>query len=325
MSERLLVTGRDSQGNVVTHTLDVPLDAPPPSGGFSHGAEITKAGIGPTGPLTASGSLSLKDGDVIENRDINGVISLAAGAHAVLRNCRIVGPLDAAKSTYSAKLTAGGGLLLEMHDCEVVTRYAETKGVVMWGDGNVAAYRTIFRGGTDNAYLNPHNTPGRIATGDADVPHARALFEDCWFGDLQRYSGSHSDCFQVDGGGYTLLRRCRIMSYNIPLGSDPLTVEADGSELASGGLILTQNSTSPNQLSHVALVDSWAEGGNYTVDMNPTDGLVPHSMVARGNRFGLAHRYGPLRTPPDTTRTGNVWGETGTTGSGTQVSAGDPL
>lgn len=279
---------------------------------FTHGEQIQRCAIGPTGTLTSSGSLIPSNGSVIENLEITGNVKFLAGVTATFRNCRFIGLPTAPAGAYTIKATDGGGLYVILENCEIITRGAPANGLAMFGDGNVSAKRCIFRGGTDNVYLNPNNSPGLITSNDPDIPLARILLEECWFGDVQRTTGSHSDPIQIDGGGYAIVRRCRIMGYNIPIGTDPLTT-TDGIELANCAMICTQNPANTNQTSYVKLIDSWLEGGNYTAYLNPPDGLPIQNVYASGNRFGIAHRYGPLLTPNNATRFGNIWGQNGST------------
>lgn len=286
------------------------------AGGFAHGEQVVRGSVGPVGPLTAvAGFNTTADGAVYDNLEIVG--GLGVRHHTTLRNCRIVGSPSAGSAGYTVKHVQGTGKRLVLEDCEVLTRSAVTKGLVMYGNGGLYAARTAFRGGTDNVYCKP---AGAHFEGFAGV------LRECWFGDVQRYTGSHSDCVQVDGSaGGLLLERVRIESYSLPVGADPLTAQADGSQLASGGLILTQNSSNPDQIARVHVVDSWVEGGNYTVDTAPPDGLTPLDCRIEGNRFGLAHRYGPLRYGAGTAASANTWGATGTTGTGLAVVAGEPV
>lgn len=302
---------------------------PPPDGLFTSGEEISKSAIGWSGTLTEwPGGTTLSGTQLIENRVITGrLLTIAAGANITFRNCRIIGSLGA--STYTIKAIAGGGMKVALDHCEVISR-AGTKSarcLATWGDGSIHARRTIFRGGIDSIYANGPNSPGLIPTGDPVVPMARILLEECWFGDVERVDDSHTDCLQFDGGGYAVIRRCRIMSYNIPRGSDTLTTSAGGTERASGGVIATQLSTAPNQISHVAMRDCWIEGGNWTVDLAPTDGLPVHTVAFTGNRFGTNHQFGPLRLPSALAEpnTDNRWGQSGLTACCGNVTAGQLL
>lgn len=301
----------------------------PPDGQFLHGEQITKNVIGWGGTLTEWPGLSTLSGtQVIENRTITDkIVTIAAGANITLRNCRIVGPLAA--NTYTIKANTGGGLKLWLDNCEVISRAGtgSARCIATWDDSSVYARRTIFRGGIDNFFSSGPNSPGLWATGDPVVPMARVLLEECWFGDLERIGTSHTDNIQIDAGGYAVIRRCRIMCYNIPRGTDTLTTTADGSSRASGGVLTTQDSSKPRQISHVVLRDNWAEGGNYTIDVNPSDGLPVHTYAATGNRFGINHQFGALRLPPNLAEPNrdNRWGQSGMTACCGQVIAGQLL
>lgn len=307
-----------------------PTEQPrPPDGQFIHGEQINKSVIGWGGTLTEwTGGSSFSGTQVIENTRIsNRLLTIAKGATITFRNCQIIGSLSA--NTYTIKAIAGGGQRVTLENCEVISRAGtqSARCLATWDDASIHARRTIFRGGIDNIYCNGPNSPGLIPTGDPVVPMARVLLEECWFGDVERIGTSHTDCIQFDGGGYAVLRRNRIMSYNIERGSDTLTTAADNTSRASGGIIATQLSSNPSKISRLVLRDNWAEGGNYTVDVNPSDGLPVTEVVATGNRFGINHQFGALRLPASLVEPNrdNRWGQTGTTGSGITVTAGQLL
>lgn len=112
----------------------------------------------------------------------------------------------------------------------------------------------------------------------------------------------------VPGG--VLLLRSKIESYALPEGADPLTATADGSLLASGGVILTQDSSNPSQISKVHLLNNWYDGGNYTVDASPSDGLPVTDVRVENGKWGLKHQFGALLSPQSVN---NRWGATGNT------------
>lgn len=296
-----------------------PSPAPPSGGTFTHGEQISKGVIGPSGTLTLwPGPSTLSGTLTIQDRRFDDGITPAAGANITLVNCRIVGPNP--PSNQVVRLNLGGGQRLTLKNCEVIGRGAVNRALNMWDDSQLTAQRTIFRGGLDNAYISGMGGPGAIATGDPLVPNARVLLEECWFGDSERTSGSHSDLVQLDGtASWVVIRRCRFMCYSILVGSDTLIAEADGSTLGSSGLIVTGSSTG------VVVRDSWFEGGNYSVDMR---GAIGAPAAITGCRFGLAHQYGPLLLPAGATAFDNTWGQTGSTvvsGQTVSVSAGQPL
>lgn len=308
-------------------------DPSPPA--FQHGADIPALSnevtglIGPTGQLVPyTGPTTLSGTVVIENRQLNGnILTLSAGADVTLRNCRLIGPLGA--TTHTIRAAAGG--ILRLIDCEIVARTVDNltpRCVYMLGDGALWAQRTIFRGGIDNLFLGTRSMPGPWATDDPHVPNARILIEDCWFGDLQRVPGSHSDNIQMDPASYAVIRRSRIMCYNIPQGADPLTTRVTDpatAEMASGGLIITR-SANPQPGHYYAVRDCWAEGGNYTMDLTAIQSGQPTTdhLHVTNNQFGVRHRYGALRVGP-AVRSGNVWGQSGLTACCGPVATGQPL
>lgn len=301
---------------------------------FTHGDQITKTNIGPTGTLTPfTGTISAVDGQIIENLEITGspAINVKAGAQVIIRNCRLIGLSTTAAAGYTLKATAAGGLYVQVEDCEIITRYAQTKSIAMSGDGHISVKRTVLRGGTDDVfYSTPPNSPGVIATGDSRLPLARVLMEECWVGDQQFFTGAHNDGIQIDGGGYTCVRRCYISGFRMAAGADPLTTSATETtaDLANSALITTQNSSNPSQISYVVLENSYVNGGNYTVYMTAPDGLPMNHMFMTGNKFGLVFRFGHLRfddTDATSARSGNTWAASGTTSSGLVVTAGQSI
>jgi hypothetical protein len=302
-------------------------EPPPQPGSITHGTQIPSTSlaaldvIGPRGTLTAwTGSSTLSGTQVIENRSFtNALLTIASGANITLRNCRIVSP--ASSSTYTIRNTAGGGARLFLDSCEIVTRAATTtpRCVYQSGDVSTRARRTIMRGGIDSIISTASGSPGAFATGNSLVPNARLFLEECWFGDIQRVGTSHSDPVQIDAGGFMVMRRCNLLSFNVPVGSDPLTARTNPAtaDLGGGGLIATQNSSNPVRVSHLVFENNRFEGGNYTVDVAPSDGFAVTDVSSTGNRFGLRHRFGPQRLPGGSVNRDNRWAATGITGEPT--------
>jgi len=305
---------------------------------ISHGEQLPPLSfdaasvIGPSGTLTEwSASTTLSGTQTITDRSFtNKGITIQAGANITFENCRIIGNLG--QTSYTIKVIAGGECQVTLLDCEVIARSTTSQTprcLAMWGTGNVRAERTIFRGGIDNVFLNPDNTPGLFSTGDPLVPDARGWFVNCWFGDYQRVGNSHSDAAQIDGGGYVLFDACRMMGYTLDTGADPLTTWitdplTDG--LGAGVILATQNSGAPKRISNVAVRRCWAEGGNYTVDLSPPDGIPVTLTAVTDSKFGRRFRYAPLRG--GTANSNNVWGQSGPSGpdlTGAVVTAGQPI
>lgn len=299
------------------------------SSDLSHGEQLAPisiqvgAQIGPTGTLTTASAGTFSGTQTISNKTITGTVVIAAGANITFSNCRLIG---SGADSYVVSVTRGGGSRCTLEDCEVIQTSGDSKAITMFGDGNLRLVRTIVRGGEDNVFIDCANSAGVWSTGDSLVPNARVWAVECWFGDCMRHSGSHTDCFQIDGGGYTLIDKCRIMAYNIPVGSSPLTTRVENpatAERGGGGLILTQKESDPHRISNVAIRRSWWEGGNVSCDMGPTDGLPVTATAATNNKAGLRHQFSTIRG--GITRGGNVWGQTGVTEPGVSVVAGQPI
>lgn len=301
------VIGADGQAEAY-----VDLDVTGPAG-FTHGEQVTRALVGPTGQLTDIGSITTsRDGQEFES------VRVAAGSlnvkhHVTLWNSEIVGPASAGSAGYTVKHTAGLGKLLTLSNCRIVARSAATKVLTMYGAGGLRAYRTIFDGGTDNAFVKPEagTYPG--------LNGYSAVFEECLFGRLLRSTGSHNDCVQVDSDGQAnggcLVLRCRLDSHCCP--GDPYTTEAN-SVRGGTALIITGGGASKR----VDVVDCWGDGGNITFQMEGGPGTTGRLT---GARLGLDHQFQPVLAGSAVTRSDNRWAATGRTNCCGQVSRGDPL
>ncbi|MFI6763627.1 hypothetical protein ACIBF5_31335 [Micromonospora sp. NPDC050417] len=302
---------RNRASGVLSAPVTLPYDV-----GITHGQQLTRTNIGPIGPLQPSGPIvTSRDGQVFDNLDIAG--SLDVRHDVTLRNCQIVGALGQGNAAYTIKHQRDLGRKLTLRNCRIITRSPNTKGLVSWGNGQTDAADTLFLGGTDNVYLKPGTAP---ASGFAHT------FTRCFFGDVQRTPGSHSDCFQIDGGdGGVLLDRCSINSFSLETGEDPTTAQASVDSRASGGLILTYPSGTPDQIRRVQALNCYFDGGNYTLDTAPPDGPDPTDIVLTGNTFGLHHTYGPIRIGPGQVTRDNTWAVSGVTTTGRTVVAGRPV
>lgn len=275
-----------------------------PTGTVTHGEQLTRSLLGPQGTLTQRAGFTTTAPTVLNGVQINGGVTV--NHDFTCTDCRIIGNQGAGSASYTVKITSSAGQKFKCVRCEIITRSDVTKGIVSWGNAGIWLERTLVRGGIDGYFGKPSN--GHYTVGGVTYGH---VILESMITDIQRSSGSHSDAIQIDGGtGGVLVQRSKIESYNIPVGSDPLTTTADGSELASGGVILTQDSSNPSQISKVHLLDNWYDGGNYTVDASPPDGLTPTDVRVENGKWGLKHRFGALRSPHSVN---NRWGATGAT------------
>lgn len=270
---------------------------------------------------------------VIENREIFGQVRIATGARIIFRNCRIIGSPGSTSPNYTVRINEGGNAWATFEDCTIICRVGAggsttpNKNIVGWGEVNLELRRCVVRGGEDLIYFGPLGSePGLISTGDPTVPMARLLVDQCWFGDGERTPGAHADLIQIDGGqrGYVLLRRSRFMGYNIPQGTDTLTTRVldpqTASMMSACFIVTSQSSQNPDgsMSHHLRLLDCWLEGGNYVVYTSGT--VAPVELV--GSLWGLRMAHGP-HTGFSSLKQNCRWGQTGTTGSGLQVTAGD--
>lgn len=303
-TERLIVEGRDSQGHAVVAYLDVVRQD-----------GVTRDNVGATGTLTP---LVLPNGNTVadatgDNAYVNRLITggLTIRHNVTFVNCRFEGSASATGAGYTISHKAGTGKLATFRGCTLITKSAITKGIAVFGDGDLDIQDSLLLGGEDGAFLK--TTVGRTI-----------IFRRCFVGDLQGSSGSHADGIQIEGGG-ALVEACRIEGYQLAPGQVPGVDRADGSILANSALILTQQSSAPTLISGVNVSDCSVTGGNWTVDMRGAGGTAPVNCSVTGGKFGLHYQFGPLVAGSGTTLSDNVWAETGTTDKGLHVTAGQPL
>lgn len=216
----------------------------------------------------------------------------------VLINCQITGSAPpVGNAGYSVKGNAPNGTL-DMLRCTVITLANNTKGVVFNDTSTIRMVQCLILGGADAVSVNPHNAdPSRLFEGYS------AVIRECFIGDLMDPDADpHSDAFQTDGGtGGILLERNRIEAFNIPPGTDPLDGPANPATAEGGNaaIILTQDSSDPEQIGVVDVIDNYCDGGNYAVNTGPDDGLPPQGGQVKGNRFGLRYNFGALVYGPN--------------------------
>lgn len=312
MSERLVVIGRDSQGNTVTKTIDIPV-RDPGIPVFTHGEQLRPDLIGARGssfteqPWTST----IRDGQLFRNIRFTSPVNTTH--HTDFDNCQLLGTPT---GSYVLRHVAGTGKKVRLLNSTVVQRNPATKAITMYGAGGLYVYRSLVKGGTDGLFLKPKGGP--YFEGFA------AVVRESMIGWLQQVSGGHSDGIQIDGdgGGVTggaLFDRIRVEAFYVPSGADPLTANWDPTRLAGTAMIMT--GTSP--ITNIRIRDSKFSGGNYTTQLEGATGSGPIELT--GNRYGVAHRYGPIRIRSDATVAGNTWAETGTTACCGQVTRGQPL
>lgn len=302
------VAGSDGQADAF---LDLEV---PAAGVIGHGEDLTRQLIGPKGTLREiPGFTTRRDGEEYESVRVLGGVNVRH--HVRFFNSEIVGSPSATSAGYTVKHTAGAGKVCELYDCRVVARSAATKGLVMYGAAAVRVHRTIFDGGTDNVFVKPES--GSYPDG---LRGYSAMFEECMFGRLQRSTGSHNDCVQVDSDGQAdggcLLLRCRLDSHCCP--GDPYTTEADPGVRGGTALIITGSGASKN----VDVIDCWGDGGNITFQMQ---GGFNTSGRIEGCRLGLDHQFLPILVGNQVSQADNTWAATGATNCCGQVQRGDRL
>lgn len=315
-ADYLAVAGQLLPGQSPPDVEPEPDPTLPPPAGFDHGAQVTARNVGmrPTGEArTAMAGGTLTQARVYRNVDFTGTV--IPRANIEFHNCTFTGAVD---TRYVVHATTMGGASVKFFDCTITGRNGAGKTVVSWNAGNLEFYRCVIRGGTDAVFSQSH--PGYITR-----------FSECYIGDVQRVPGSHSDAFQIDAGaGQMEIVRCHISCFNYPTGDTPDMYDLDSAtaEMASGGIILTQNEHAPAQISNLTVDGCYFDGGNFMLDTAPPDGLPPTNIVVRDCTFGLRTRYGPIRVGANTTVSNVRWAQAGVTrhkGAEVTVTAGQEI
>lgn len=317
-----------------------PVDPEPQvPGTITHGSQLPATSDLAEQAIGAQGSLPAYTGPtdftaamgavVVEDATINGNVRIREGANVTLRNCRVIGPPGS--TTYTVRINEGGNARLLLEDCTVVCRSAAgaTEGgsmaVMGSGDVSLALRRTVVRGGIDGIHFHGKG-PAIWATGDPFIPYATLLVEECWVGDNERLPGSHSDLFQMAGNrpnrvrDYAFLRN-RWMGYSISESGDTLTERADPttSAMASACWInSTGNDDTGPGATHIAIRDSWFEGGNNVIE----GGADAAPSEITGNLFAPVANFNVTRALGNWVNTNNRWAYSGTLGSGIEAVGG---
>jgi hypothetical protein len=217
------------------------------------GPQNTGVPLGVT--LEKSGSVTAdEDGQVLENLDIYGCVSIKAD-DVVIRNVRITCGHKQRAVVIEGSRT---GILLE--DSEI--------------DGQGSTDVAIGWGGYTLRRVNVHDTHDGPRLGSG------VTVEDSWIHDMVRKKGFHSDALQSNGGTGITVRHNTLVPTDTSTGdvlnaAVQLGAENDGGTLAD-----------------VTIEDNYLDGGNYTVNVRSDAGVDP--VVLRDNVFGTSARYGPL-------------------------------
>ena len=203
----------------------------------------------PSGPVTAD-----EDGQVVENLDITGCVSIKAD-DVVVRNVRI---------TCAGKQRA---IVLEGSRTGIVVEDSEIDGA---GSTDIA----IGWGGYTLRRVNVHSTHDGPRLGSG------VTVEDSWIHDLVRKDDFHSDALQSNGGTGITVRHNTLVPTDTATGDVLNAAIQLGAENDGGKLV------------DVRIEDNFLDGGNYTVNVRSDEGIRP--VVLRGNVFGTSARYGPV-------------------------------
>lgn len=255
-----------------------PPPPPPPPSDITHGSQLTLADVGPTGGLTASGSIeTTAAGQVIENRDVTGIVRVKH-ANVIIRNCRI-----RVTSLYGIEIPSqfNGSASFTADHCEVVGQSGQRSAcVVHYGQWTMT--RCLFSGCED-----------AVKIGIGGNQHlVECMILDSYYlppGD------PHNDGVQSVGGSDCSIVRCNI---------------AGPFQNQTSAVILQNNNLG---LDNWLIEDNLFSGGAFSFYIRDKGaGLPPASnMTVRGNRWvNNSWQFGPtsLDTGP-----GWVWEDNKTT------------
>lgn len=268
---------------------------PPPPGGFTHGIQVTATNVGPTtSSLTNVGDVTTtSNGQVIQNIRCT---SLTIRHNVTVKNVEILPPYTESGAGYSIKHNTHA-VHARFENCRVWCRDATSKGVAInSGGGTSDWFQCVFHGGEDNIYMK--------GTGISALTGYAHRFVECWFGDLQRFGSSHSDCVQIDGGPYGCsVVRCKILSFNVPVGTDPYvsapaTISAEFR--GGGGFIATYPGSGFVAIGNTLIQDCYMDGGNITCDLDPPETAGPTPSKVIGNKFGRLSQFDTIVLSPGT-------------------------
>ncbi|PRY12956.1 right-handed parallel beta-helix repeat-containing protein [Kineococcus rhizosphaerae] len=228
--------------------LGIPLGFP--------GPDTTGVPLGTV--LQESGSLSAtRDGQVVENLDVDGCLSIKAD-DVVVRNVRIRCSGKERAITIEGART---GIVVE--DSEI--------------DGGGSTQVAIGWGGYTLRRVDVHGVNDGPRLGSATT------VEDCWIHDMVRKDGFHSDALQSNGGKGIVVRHNTLTPKQTSTGDVLNSAIQLGAENDGG------------TLSDVTVEDNYLDDGNYSVNVRDDDGVS--GIVLRDNVFGTSARYGPVIAP----------------------------
>ncbi len=228
--------------------LGIPEGYPGPHNtGVPLGTELQESGS-----VTAS-----EDGQVVENLDIDGCISVKAD-DVVIRNVRV-----RCEHKQRAIVVEGSRTGLVVEDSEI--------------DGGGTAQVAIGWGNYTLRRVNVHNIVDGPRLGSG------VTVEDSWIHDMVRNDDYHSDALQANGGSGIVVRHNTLVPTDTSTGDVLNAAVQLGAEADSG------------ELTDVTIEDNYLDGGNYTINVRDDDGIS--EVVLRNNRFGTSARYGPVIAP----------------------------
>lgn len=241
---------------------------------------------------TGSGVIDV-DNTIIENQTIDKTLTIRA-ANVIIRNNLMVVPHT---STYNIKIDyqASGTTVIEDNEMQ------GAKGAAILGYRQFHARRNYIWDMGADAY--------KAYGYDSEI-------ESNWVEKLHYVSDAHSDIIQMSiGDGLTVKGNyfdCRFDFHPAPY--------------ACSIAIFVNSNTGPTR--NIVIEENWAEGGNYTFQLENKNGNLYENLTVRNNFFGNNARFGPLRVAaPDIVNyvsCGNRYEATGVLLTGQSECAGGP-
>lgn len=232
-----------------------------------------------------------------------GRVSISSGYHRFI-NCEFVGPNAAPGDTDDNLIQASNASVvgLEFIDCTINAQVPRKTGYGFAGH-DASFYRCDF--GNTNDHVQVTNSKGYAGT----IDH-KLYFEACYFHDLTYFSphpdggnASHSDCFQISGGGGLTVFGCNLQGfYNPDVGQALTPPQYDASNnLLTGNRYypsLTATSvlmTSPltGAIGAITFDSNWIDGGAYALNFAGQTSPTGEVKIVN-NRFGRGSRQGTI-------------------------------
>lgn len=315
-----------------------PTPTPPPAAAtpITHGAELTRAMVGPRVPwdqlTTVTTDQINKPGKYEKLRIVGGLVTY--GHDYEFTDCVLEYRED--NNLDNKQLIKNDNYYrMRFNYCYLDGRGMNGK-VLRYG--GYWLYRCLVRGAQDDVFgkgipvsENRTNWPHFATEYPAELPMgATTVIDECFLCDLAHPPQAHADCVQINSGRGLLIRRSKLLAYNLPY--PEVDVEGDPASVSNACLMVSGVSDGAGgnlPIADILGIDNYLDGGNSIIKGGGGRPEVTNNNW-RGNRFGPNFRYSPVDATPDGfDRQTNVWAHTGTTvaDNGTVYSmvAGQPV